>query len=339
MAWVAWTLVLTIDVGVFSVERAMSPELMGPLPSPLAVLLRATEWYCWWLWTPVIFAAARRFSFDNGRFLRSATAHFVLAFVVVFTNQLASHEVRLSLGLESRVRLVSPQALLAYAAVCGVALLLQRARDRRRDEIEKAQLQAQLAESRLQALTSQLHPHFLFNTLNGIAMLIRGRDIDRAVEAVVAFGDLLRAAQLTGSGEVALGEEVAFVDRYLRIEKMRFGDRLRTSISIAPEDEGARVPSLLLQPLVENAIRHGFADLENGAELTITATRHDDTLRLEVRDNGAGLPACRRWQELAGIGLRNTSARLESLYGEHHRFELSSRPGAGTTVLIEVPYQ
>jgi sensor histidine kinase YesM len=156
---------------------------------------------------------------------------------------------------------------------------------------------------------------------------------------MVAFGDLLRAAQMTGSGEVGLGEELAFVERYLRLEKMRFGDRLQSSISMSANDADARVPSLLLQPLVENAIRHGFADLENGANLSVVAERHNDTLRLEVRDNGAGLPDGRRWEELAGIGLRNTSARLQSLYGPLHRFEVSSRPGAGTTVVIELPYQ
>lgn len=339
IAWVVWTLVFAIDVGVFSVERVVSPQLMGPLPPALAVLIRSVVWYSWWLWTPVIFVAARRYAFDSGRILRSTAAHLALSIVVVFSIQLISHGTRVALGLSSRLRIVSPEALLAYAAVCAVALVLQREHARQRGELEKAHLQAQLAQTQLQALTSQLHPHFLFNTMNGIAMLIRARENEQALDAMVAFGDLLRAAQMTGSGEVGLGEELAFVERYLRLEKMRFGDRLQSSISMSANDAGARVPSLLLQPLVENAIRHGFADLENGANLSVVAERHNDTLRLEVRDNGAGLPDGRRWEELAGIGLRNTSARLQSLYGPLHRFEVSSRPGAGTTVVIELPYQ
>jgi LytS/YehU family sensor histidine kinase len=170
-------------------------------------------------------------------------------------------------------------------------------------------------------------------------MLIRARSHDRALDAVLAYGELLRVLQAAGPHQIPLRQEVDFIERYLSVERMRFGDRLRTSVSLSREDGEALVPNLLLQPLVENAICHGFGELEDEANLEIIASRHDGYLRLEVRDNGAGLSPEWQLERESGLGLKNTSARLQSLYGDAHRLELSSRRQRGTEVLIEIPYQ
>ena len=212
----------------------------------------------------------------------------------------------------------------------------QEARDR---SVRAAQLEAQLAHARLEALQAQLNPHFLFNALNTVAMLVRrGANAD-ALRGVVSLSELLRKVLMGNrSLEVPLREELAVVEHYLSIERMRFRDRLTGTIAADPDVREALVPSLILQPIVENAVRHGIAPGSRGGHLEIRCRRRGDVVSIEVRDNGSGLPD--GWDPTAssGIGLANTRERLERLYHAAHRFEVRSAPGEGTVAVIELPF-
>jgi signal transduction histidine kinase len=210
--------------------------------------------------------------------------------------------------------------------------------DRYRErELEASQLEAELARAQLQTLRAQLQPHFLFNTLNAISTLIEN-DAEAAERMVGQLGDLLRASlRQDATVSVPLAQDLELLDRYLSIEKTRFADRLSVELDIEPQALEARVPNLLLQPLVENAVRHAVAPRTETGTIEIRAWRENENLRLEVRDDGPGLldPTA----PPAGIGLSNTRARLERLHHARHRFELSNVPGGGLLVSVTLPFQ
>ncbi len=339
VSWLVWTLVFVLDVASFLINRAISPEWAGPLPAPLAALLRATMWYRWWVWTPAIFYLARRFHFEPGTRIRSLVVHLLAALTIVRLDTAAETAVRSSLALSTAMRLISISNLVLYAAVCAAAMILDLRRRERAHLLSTARLSSELAQARMQALTVQLRPHFLYNALNSVAMLIRGGAYEHALESVLGYGELLRKTLDADRSEVPLRDELAFLDRYLAIERMRFSDTLSTTISSEPEVGDALVPNLVLQPLVENALHHGLGNVEANARLEIIATRHANALRLEVRDNGAGLPDDWRLETTTGIGLRSTRRRLHECYGDGHHFELHSRLDGGTAVIIEIPYR
>jgi two-component system, LytTR family, sensor kinase len=241
--------------------------------------------------------------------------------------------------LSTAMPFVSMSSLVEYAAVCGAAIILDLSRREREHLIGAARLESQLTQSRMQALTAQLRPHFLYNALNGVAMLIRAGANDRALESVLGYSELLRRTLDADRTELPLREELAFLDRYLAIERMRFSDTLSATIYAEPGVGDALVPNLVLQPLVENALRHGLSNMETDAELEVIASRHANALRLEVRDNGVGLPADWRLDTVKGVGLESTRSRLRQCYGDRHHFELHSRLEGGTSVIIEIPYR
>jgi two-component system LytT family sensor kinase len=207
--------------------------------------------------------------------------------------------------------------------------------------LRAAELERSLVEARLSALRMELNPHFLFNALNSVAGLVRRGEGERAVSVLADLGDLLRSTLDGGRrAEVPLGEELALVERYLAIEGVRFADRLRVSLDVAPEARAAAVPSMILQPLVENALRHGVGQVPGPARLSIAARREGDRLRLSVGDSGPGFgdregpaPGGRD-----GIGLSNTRSRLETRYGPGAELRVAKSPLGGAEVSIRLPY-
>jgi two-component sensor histidine kinase len=227
--------------------------------------------------------------------------------------------------------------LMYWVVVCGALgwHYYNRLRER---EVETAQLQRELVEARLEALRMQLNPHFLFNTLHAISGLIH-EDPQAADRVVARLSELLRLSlDQSKPQEVPLQDELAFLDRYLEIEQTRFSERLTVEKQIAAEAQQALVPYLILQPLVENAIRHGIEPSEKLGLLRIGARRRDGKLELCVRDNGDGLPS-EPEKPAEGIGLSNTRARLRHLYGQNCRFELVAAEGGGLEARLEIPFR
>jgi two-component system LytT family sensor kinase len=186
----------------------------------------------------------------------------------------------------------------------------------------------------------QLHPHFLFNTLNGIAGLVRDQRNREAVQMLAGLSDLLRyTLESAGKQEVSLREELDFLELYLDIQQMRFPDRLRVEMRVAPETLDALVPNLILQPLVENAVRHGVAVRASAGTVGVAAEREDGLLWVTVYDDGPGLKDGRTASAEGGIGLSNTRARLEQLYGARHRFGVRNREGGGTEAVLAIPFR
>jgi len=227
--------------------------------------------------------------------------------------------------------------LLVCIEVLAVSQWLVLHRESRERAMRASNLETELARAQLQLLRLQLDPHFLFNTLHAVGTLVHA-DPDAAERMIVLLSDLLRRAlQEMGGQEVALREEVEFLDRYLEIEHVRFPDRLRVVREIEPESLGALVPTLLLHPLVENAIRHSVARRAQGGCLGIHAQRVDGRLELRVWDDGP--PTAVAEGRSTGIGLANTRARLEHLYGTAHRFELRRAREGGMEVAVSLPYR
>ncbi len=205
-------------------------------------------------------------------------------------------------------------------------------RSRERAELT-ARLESALAQARLSALQAQLQPHFLFNALQSIAELLH-HDVERADRMLVSLSRLLRQLLETDSKhEVPLESELSSLQPYVELQQLRFGERLRVDIDVPPETLAVRVPYLVLQPLVENSIRHGLAPRAQPGRIHIRARRSATLLELEVTDDGAGLPP----EPREGLGLRNTRARLQQLYGDAHRFTLQGGAGAGCVVTLHIP--
>ena len=206
--------------------------------------------------------------------------------------------------------------------------------------VRESQLEADLARAQLDALRLEIEPHFLFNTLNSIASLIRSRSSDRALSMLLGLSDLLRGTvDGTRRHTSTLGEEAAFVKRYIELLRARFSDRLDVRYAISPESESCAVPAFLLQPLVENAFRHGVAKRAGPCRLELAASVSNGELHVWVRDDGAGLPADFSVTDHAGTGLRNTSMRLQRLYDGNAQLRLEPADGGGTVAHIRLPAQ
>jgi hypothetical protein len=201
------------------------------------------------------------------------------------------------------------------------------------------QAEAEVREARLQALRYQLNPHFLFNSLNAVSTLVLDGNAPAATQMLAQIGDLLRTSlDDSVTPEIALSQELAFTEQYIAIEQTRLGDRLRVEFSIRPETLDALVPSMLLQPLVENAVRHGVAPLLEGGRIVIESDLHDNWLRLVI--SNSGLRELERPTSAGnGIGQSNTATRLETLYGSDHRFWMEWPDAGGCRVTVELPFR
>ena len=293
----------------------------------------------WTLATPPILALSRRLPFERGTWPRAVIAHLAALFLVLAADGLLSMMLTPTVGAGATLRRYTFwQQTWRYSFINtffygGVVAVEHAARyyrmylDRR---IHASELEAQLSAAQLQALQMQIRPHFLFNTLNTISGLVRIDDKASAITMLAGLGDLLRLLlRSDGKQEVPVRQELAVILCYLHIEQVRFGDQLALEMSVEAGVDDALVPNLILQPLVENAVRHGIA---SAGRVAVRVARDGDTLRMEVSDSGAACPS-----DGHGIGLANTRARLERLYGAAQRFELA-QTAAGTKAIIELPF-
>lgn len=292
----------------------------------------------------------RRFPIDRGRLVPSLLPHIglTLAFVavrsVIMTLLILMMggyiEAPMELGVVWRIYTLKHCTLdaIMYWLILGVSQFREAQRWKREQELRTSQLETQLAQAQLSALKMQLHPHFLFNTLNAIAALTRAGETRGAVKMIVGLADLLRLALDSQRAQtVPLEQELGFLDKYLSIEQVRFPDRLRVVRNIDPASMKASVPNLILQPLVENAICHGLAPRAEPGTVEIHARVVRDRLELEVCDDGLGFPKGWSVDQSRGVGLTNTRARLAQLYGAAQSFEIAERPGGGVRVLLTLP--
>lgn len=283
--------------------------------------------------TPAIVWLTRRFPFDRRRWPRSLLVHVpaCLAFSVGHS-WLYSMACYASPALFHQLFARFHPNLLTYWAIVGFTEAIT--------YFEKYQeRERELARAQLQLLKMQLHPHFLFNTLHTISAMMH-EDVSSADRMIARLSDLLRMTlDNIGHQEVALKQEIEFLQKYLEIERMRFQDKLAVMIDVGPDVLDARLPSMILQPLVENSIRHGFGSHRSSGEITIHAHRHDGMLVVRVVDNGCGISSGPSRPMREGLGIGNTRQRLEQLYPERHRFLIENVAAGGARVTVEIPYQ
>jgi two-component system LytT family sensor kinase len=341
-------------LGVFSALQAYNYVaffLEEEQPFALLLALNISYWYAWALLVPPMLWMARRFRFERQRWLRAVVAHMGGVLVVTFAHAMlwvtarvvimqwmAEREVEWWAVVNERFFFYFDWEMMTYWAVVAVSNALDFYHESQERALAAAQLETRLAEAQLQALQRQLHPHFLFNTLHTISALMH-RNVDAADAMLARLSDLLRLTlDQVGMQTVPLKEELDFVEKYLEIEKTRFGERLRIRIRADPGTLDASVPNFILQPLVENAIRHGIGPKVGPGHLDVTTERRDDWLRLVVRDDGRGVPPEKLTAFNTGVGLGNTRSRLEHLFPARHRFEFGVPEGGGLAVTIEIPF-
>ncbi|MDX6695919.1 MAG: two-component system, LytTR family, sensor kinase [Blastocatellia bacterium] len=311
-------------------------------------------WYIWGCLSPLILSLGRKFPCEGPSWLRGLLVHlsagvFISALHIAVATYLRMLIRPFDVWSDISPFLVQYQGELRnfflfdffiYWAILGVGYAFDyRERYRERESLA-AQLKSQLAEAKLESLKMQLHPHFLFNTLHAISGLVRSNEKLPAVNMIAGLSDLLRhALENADEQEVPLRDEVKFVELYLDIQKVRFSDRLTVRMEIAPDTLDALVPNLLLQPLVENAIRHGISVNDSAGVIIINAYRDDRMLRIRVCDDGPGLQSGWQMEDGEGIGLANTSERLKHLYGAEHRFDLSNGATGGMIAAIAIPFR
>jgi two-component system, LytTR family, sensor kinase len=351
--WVALGVIVgwTVIGVVWGAQNALGSTLGAGAPIPLAravgEALRQTV-----PWIPVtlaVIALTVRFPFAWDAWRRPALVHTVAAPVLAFAaNVLVVLGYWMSSGTFGGLATLARQgamwatlrfhvALLIYLAILGITQAVLFYRRTRQRELQVARLEGQLARARLDALTAQIRPHFLFNTMHTIGHLWRSGRSDEADAVLDHLGSLFhRVQQCTSRQEVPLAEELDLVREYLAIEETRFRDRLRAEITSSPAALECLVPPLILQPIVENAVRHGFSAISDAGTVEVTATLADGRLILRVRDDGPGMGAPSPARG-TGTGLRNTRERLAQRYGTDARLELLDGPTGGTIVSIDIP--
>jgi two-component system LytT family sensor kinase len=230
-------------------------------------------------------------------------------------------------------------SVILYGAILLISYMLDSQKRLAHQQTETARLNEQLSKAQLNALRRQIEPHFLFNTLNAIAGLVREKRNDAAVSMIAELSDFLRrVVKDSDRQEVPLGEELEFAQRYLDIQKVRFAERLQFSVDVAEELFAAQVPSLILQPMVENAVKHGIAKRVQGGAIRIAAVRSNGMLRLSVCNDGPSLAA--DWEEAhSGIGISNVRTRLQSLYGNQFELRMQNQEAGGVEVLLSLPFK
>jgi two-component system LytT family sensor kinase len=305
--------------------------------------------YLWALLTPFLLWLARRFHIERGYRVRNFLLHVFLSatfstLTIVGIHSMYLYLFHINFSYNTLLRNINGN-LHYYGLIYWLILLVTHAFDYynrfREAELRESKLQTQLAQAQLQALKMQLHPHFLFNTLHSISALQR-KDLVAANHMIVRLGDFLRLTlDNSGAQDVPLQKELEFLGCYLEIQRIRFQDRLSVNIDVDPKALDAQVPNLILQPIVENAIKHGIAPYTTPGHIDIRAHCNNGLLQLQVRDNGQGLCAsdCSGSAMREGLGLANTKARLSKLYDTAYRFDLTNAPEGGLLVSLEIPFK
>jgi two-component system LytT family sensor kinase len=320
-----------------------------PMSWPDSFRLELTYAYLWGASTPLIVWFARRYRIERASWPRSLAVHIVVMAILVPLIKIAFDLIAMSpmspfrdftwAKLLHSVESTYDTGILLYAVVLLVehaTIYYQRYQS---GLIRASQLQTQLIQAQLQALKMQLHPHFLFNTLHTITALVH-EDPDMAERTITRLGELLRLFLANSTiHEVPLHEELRILDLYLEIERARFEDRLRVSYDVPPALREATVPNLVLQPLVENAIRHGVGKRAGPGTISIAAEVYGETLVLRITDNGAGLDETPQKPVHQGMGLSITRGRLESLYGSLQSLILRNLPSGGVEARITMPFR
>ena len=344
--WLA-AIVYVVALSAIVVRTGVSRASLGaPVMQQVSLLL------VWGAATPGIIWLAGRLPFERRGWIRRALVHGVIAMLFILALNIvgptlpwlalgrpSAYSQVLRYGLTEFVRAFH-LALIVYAFILGAGHYLRTLDVRRREQLRAERLRADLASAQLRALTLQLQPHFLFNALNAVGALIVTERNREAFEVVGRLGDLLRALlAIERREEVALREELELAEAYVGIEQARLGERLRVTWDIAADVASAQVPPMLLQPLVENAIRHGVARSPSAGSLTIGAVRDGGHLVLDVRDDGPGPAeaAPDAAGRSSGVGLETTRRRLAHLYGDDHALALSREAG-WTRVRVELPF-
>ena len=345
-----WTIVAVMFVGAEFYRRLLNGEIM-----PVGLML----WYTlgMYLWIPsslIVLWLVRKFPIRKSTWYRVIPFHFVAAFWNSLFMAAIYATLRYGWGvisqrvesgfLEMLTKVFSLSLgvdLMLYLTILVAVHAFEYYRESKYRMLEAADLRAKLAEVQLQALKMQLHPHFLFNAFHTVSMLIRQRREDEAIDMIAGLGTLLRYVLDNAlEQKVTLRQEVQLLEHYLDIERVRFRDRLEVDLRMDTDVYDAAVPNILLQPLVENSIRHGIVPGSSRGEIEITARREGDQLRIRILDNGIGLPD--NWESngvRTGIGLSNTRLRLERLYPGQHHIDVSNAPDGGCMVTIVIPFE
>ena len=351
--WILNTGLWTVIALLQSYQSYTSILAEGSTPDFTQVLfLQLSTWLPWAILTPLLFGFSQRYPLERMGSIRSLMLYPSLGVACVAV-QILSHTIGMvafpsETGRTASfltmygqmLRWMSLPGLIVFCGIVGAGHALNYSRKYRERERRMAQLEQQLIEAQLLTLQTQLQPHFFFNTLHSIASLVRDRQNDAAVGMIAQLSELLRyTLDQADTQKVPLRQELDFIHRYLHIEQTRFSDRLKVEMRVDDEALDALVPTLLIQPLVENAIKHGISHLSGPGTLEIEARLTGDQLFISILNDGIGLEHSRAPQPSRGLGLRNARERLQQLYGEHHRFELRENGNGRVSASLSLPYQ
>ena len=357
-AWtppVRWILLVAAVLSLFSTAQAYRLATLNlKTPYDISVgallLLNTAYWFVPAAFTLPIFYLGRRYRLDSQRWAAALLVHVAAAILFSVIHLGAMILVRLTMWpsagklptvswttfAQRQYLMQLDWLLMTYSAIIGLSYALDYRRESQARALKTATLETRLVEARLKTLQAELHPHFLFNTLHAISTLVHTNP-ESADRMISRLSDLLRLTfDVAGASAVSLQEELEFLQKYLEIEQIRFQDRLSVLYDVDAETLDAEVPRLILQPLVENAIKHGVSPRSGRGLIQISSRIRDSALWIEIRDNGVGLSGQALAHANAGVGLSNTRARLECLYGSAHRFELSEST-EGVAVQMQIP--
>jgi sensor histidine kinase YesM len=342
-----WTLLGLLNV---SQSYFLRTTLGRPFNFWESLVFGLTDWYIWAALAPIVVSLGRCFPLGQRRWALHVPLHVVFSVACAFITTLLFYPVLLYMSphmempgpllkrLEFSFMREIHLYLWVYWAILGVGHAIDYYRRYRERELSTAQMAARLAEAQLQVLKMQLDPHFLFNTLHAVTALVH-KAPGAAEVMLTRLSDMLRMSlESSQTHEVPLRDELRLLEPYLEIQRVRFGSRLSVEIKIDPAAANGLVPNLILQPLVENAIRHGFEPQLGAGWVRIEATRNGNVIVIRISDNGPGLPGNGVDSIREGVGISNTKARLRHLYGDDYEFAISNGAEQGAVITLGIPW-